>query len=529
MRDDKPRLARVHRRRKRLLESAKIVSRDLGDVLVSARLRDVSDFRDGGGIARESLSGAGVVLVSGHRSDAVVENYGRDGRSVVERGEDSRDARVEERRIAQYCADASLEAGLAHASRVADRRAHADRRVHRVEGRKRAERVAADVAGDSRAELVENVENAAVTAARAEDRRTRGKPFRRLRDLRLRHIAKNLVAEVLHAVGVELVHVELGLVLDYLYAHRLNLLFEEWVELLDDEQLLDGLRELRDERLRKRIRPAELQNLAVGEYLADVLVRNGRGDDAEPLRLRGDLYALRGLHDLVELGAVRLLLHRLSALLRVQAVLAREHRNGNVLGDVLLVGDERMRSGLEVAELDERRRVARARREAQDHRHLELLGKLERLEREVIRFLRIGRLQKKRARELREVAVVLLVLRRVHAGIVGRNKDEAAERPHVRESHQGVHRDVEPYVLHRGDRACAGHGGADGSFDRDLLVNRPFAADRVLELRYVLENLGGGSTGIGARHYTTCLGRSVCDRLVCTEELLHFIVLSPLN
>ena len=220
-------------------------------------------------------------------------------------------------------------------------------------------------------------------------------------------------------VGVELVHIEFRLVRENLEPHRLDLLFEERIELLHDEQLLDGLRELRDERLRKRIRPAELQNLAVGENLLHVLVRDGRGDDAESLRLRGNLYALRGLHDLVELGAVRLLLHRLGALLRVQAVLAREHRNGNVLGDVLLVGDERMRRWLEITEFNERGRVARARREAQDHRHLELLGKLERLKRHVIRFLRIGRLQEKRARELGEVAVVLLVLRRVHAGIVG--------------------------------------------------------------------------------------------------------------
>ena len=464
-----------------------------------------------------------------HRRDAVVENDGRHGRSVVERGENPRDAAVEERRIAQYCADASLEAGLLHAGGVADRRAHADGRVHRVEGRKRSERVAADVSRDGRAELVEDVEDAAVPASRAEHGRTRRKPLRDLLRLRLRHIPEYLVAEVLQAVGIELKHVELCLVLDHLDAHRLDLVLEERIELLYDKNLLHALRELRDKGLRKRIRPAELEDLAVGEYLLDVLVRNGRGDDAEALGLRGHLDALRGLHDLVELRAVRLLLHRLGALLRVEAVSAGEHRNGDVLRDVLAVGNKRMRGGLEVAELDERRRVARARREAQDHRHLELLGKLERLEREVIRLLRVGGLEKKRTRELREVAVVLLVLRRVHAGVVGRNEDEAAQGPDVGESHQGVHRDVQPDVLHRGDRARAGHGGADGSFDRDLLVHRPFAADRVLELRDVLEYLRRGRARIGARHNTSSLGRSMRDRFVGAKELLHFIVLSPLN
>ena len=105
--------------------------------------------------------------------------------------------------------------------------------------------------------------------------------------------------EVLDAVGVELVHVELGLVREDLDPHRLDLVLEERIQLLDDEQILDGLRELRDERLRKRIRPAELQDLAIGENLADILVRDGRGDDAEPLRLSGDLYALCGFNDLV--------------------------------------------------------------------------------------------------------------------------------------------------------------------------------------------------------------------------------------
>ena len=69
-----------------------------------------------------------------------------------------------------------------------------------------------------------------------------------------------------------------------------------------------------------------------------------------------------------------------------------------------------MRCGLEVAEFDHGRAVARAGRQADNDRHLELLGKLERLHREIIRLLAVGRLEEERPRELREIAVVLLVL-----------------------------------------------------------------------------------------------------------------------
>ena len=165
---------------------------------------------------------------------------------------------MKERRVSEDRADAAFEARLLHARRVADRGAHADGGVHRIEGRERAQRIAADVARHRRAELVKRVEDTAVSAAGAKNRGTAGKRLVDLLRLGLRNVAEKLVPKVLDTVGVELEHVEFGLVVYDLDAHRADLILEERVEFLDDEELLHGLRELRDKRLRKRIRPAEL-------------------------------------------------------------------------------------------------------------------------------------------------------------------------------------------------------------------------------------------------------------------------------
>ena len=151
--------------------------------------------------------------------------------------------------------------GVLHPRRVADGRSHADRRIHRVEGRERAERVAADVASDGGLELRKDVEDPPVAAAGAKDGRARGKRLRRGRGLDGRlDVAEELVAEILQAVGVELEHVKLRLVVLDLDPHRADLLFEEGIELFHDDEALHLRREVGDELLRERIRPAELED-----------------------------------------------------------------------------------------------------------------------------------------------------------------------------------------------------------------------------------------------------------------------------
>ena len=141
--------------------------------------------------------------------------------------------------------------------------------------------------------------------------------------------------------------------------------------------------------------------------------------------------------------------------------------------------------------------MGRARGDAQDGRNLVLFAELEGGEGHVVGFLGVGGLQEEAAGELGEGAVVLLVLRGVHARVVRRDDDEAADGADVREGHQRIHRHVEADVLHRGEGADAREGGADDDFHGDLFVDGPFAVDFALVAADVLHDLGGGGAGVG--------------------------------
>ena len=210
-------------------------------------------------------------------------------------------------------------------------------RVHRVEGRERAERVAADVARHRGAELVQDVEDAAVSAARAQHGRTGRKGRIGLRRLRLRHVLQEFVAEVLETVRIELEHVELGLVALHLDAERAHLALDERVEFLDHEHVAHGLRELLHEFGGEGVRPAELEDGELGEHFLHVLVCDAARDDADLLLARLDAVELRAGG-----GAG----HFLLALLRGETLPARERGHGDRVGDVLHVGDDRVRRGM---------------------------------------------------------------------------------------------------------------------------------------------------------------------------------------
>ena len=97
--------------------------------------------------------------------------------------------------------------------------------------------------------------------------------------------------------------------------------------------------------------------------------------------------------------------------------------------------------------------MADAHGRAHEHGDVEPLGELERLAREGERLGGVGRLEHGNAGERGVVARVLLVLRRVHAGVVGDEDDEAAAHAGVREREERVGGDVEPDVLHRDEHA----------------------------------------------------------------------------
>ena len=103
---------------------------------------------------------------------------------------------------------------------------------------------------------------------------------------------------------------------------------------------------------------------------------------------------------------------------REAVALARVLGDHHVLGDVLDVG-ARLRPRRGARGTHPAAAVRDARGGAQQHRRVELLGQLEGPGHEVVGLLAVGGLEHGDPGEGGEVAVVLLVLRGVHAGVVG--------------------------------------------------------------------------------------------------------------
>ena len=165
--------------------------------------------------------------------------------------------------------------------------------------------------------------------------------------------------------------------------------------------------------------------------------------------------------------------------------------------------------------------VGDARGGPQHHRRVELLGERERLGDEVVGLLAVRRLQHRDLGEPGVVAVVLLVLRRVHAGVVGADDDEAGVDAGERERHERVGGHVEADVLHGDDGAHAGERRAHGGLQRDLLVDAPLAVD-ALEPGGRLDDLRGRSARVAAGEPGPGAHGAVSDGLVPGEEELAF-------
>ncbi len=101
--------------------------------------------------------------------------------------------------------------------------------------------------------------------------------------------------------------------------------------------------------------------------------------------------------------------------------------------------------------------------------------------RHLVGFLAVRRFEERHFGKAREEAVILLILRAVHARVVGGDDDQPAVRPDISKGHQRVGRDVQPHVLHGGERARPGEGGADHHFHGHFLVDRPFAVNLFLK------------------------------------------------
>jgi len=133
--------------------------------------------------------------------------------------------------------------------------------------------------------------------------------------------------------------------------------------------------------------------------------------------------------------------------------------------------------GQALAELNDAARVGAAGSQAQKDRDVELLGDAERPAGEVLCLLRIRRAEDRDFGHQAIVAVILFVLRRVQARVVGGHDDQAAARADIGGREERVGRHVQAHVFHRGERPRPGNGCAERDFQGYLFIGGPFAVD----------------------------------------------------
>ena len=122
------------------------------------------------------------------------------------------------------------------------------------------------------------------------------------------------------------------------------------------------------------------------------------------------------------------------------------------------------------------------------------------------------------------MAGVLLVLRGVHARVVGHHDDHARVHPGVGDGEQGVGGHIEAHMLHAAEGAAARQGGAEGSLHGHLFVGGPLAVD-VVKFGGFLGDLCAGSTGITGDHTASRLVQSTGNGGVAQHQLFHIAFL----
>ena len=183
---------------------------------------------------------------------------------------------------------------------------------------------------------------------------------------------------------------------------------------------------------------------------------------------------------------------------------------------------------LDIAELDEALAVADAGGHAQHDGGVEALAELVAHDGHVLGLLGVRGLKHDKLRRDRVVARILLVLRGVHARVVGHADDHARVAADVAHRETRVGRHVQADVLHRREGAAADKGGADRRLKGDLFVGRPLAGYAVLVLfGNVFQYLRAGRAGIRGGEGHSGLVKAAGHGLVAGHQVFgHVLTLS---
>ena len=424
---------------------------------------------------------------------------------------------MEERGVAHHAehhliGDALALEGLGHAHAGGEAAAHADAHVHAVQRRRKAQRVAADIAGDHIVLVLgQGVEEAAVGAAGAQCGRTLGHL----------HVGDGLVVgldtqhALTHQLGIQLVHHAGQLLADAVDPGGLDLVLHEGLQLFDDVQLLHLLGEVADQVHGQGIGQAQLQEgRTLGEHFLGVLIIDGGGDDAHLA-----VTQLQLVQAVLQRGGAAVLGQLHQTLLHQRMVGVGVGRCADVLAGVALVLGRHMLGAL--AELHQALGMADAGGGAVQHGGVELLGDLAGQLHEVLALLGVGRLHHGDLGGPGIVAVVLLVLGGMAGGVVSGDHHIGAVDAHVTGGEQGVGSHVQAHHLHGAERAGAGHGRAVGHLGGYLLVGRPLAVDVLAVLGQVLQDLRAGRSGVSGTDLDTGFVDATGGGLVTGHQMFH--------
>ena len=346
-----------------------------------------------------------------------------------------------------------LAASLLHSVESADARTHADGRIDNGKRCNRTERIASDVAGSVKAELLQRVKCRAVRAARAKDRRS-------LRSicgsLKLQRLSEKLLTKHIGAV-LPLYRKELLALAGN--APGLYLLFDDRIQLLNNVERVYLCGKIKDQLLRKRVHKTELEHGRIRHRLSNILIRDTGGDHTD--------LCVSHLHT-VDRHFASVNCHALLAVLHMEMTRLGAAGHHDVLAEILLVRLElTVHAFLKVYKS---LRMGKSRCGAKHHRSIvffaQIIGKLDKL----LRLTAVRRLDHGHLRCSRYRAAVLLILARVKARVICSDKHKTAVNSDIGNSVKRVGCYVDTDMFHGRERSRTCHGRTDGNLHCHLLV-----------------------------------------------------------
>ena len=499
------------------LAGGEIVGIDHAHAVNAHRMAECLQVYLCGGVAVDVVARGGVLLMSRHTRDGVVQDDDGGIGSIVSDVDKTGHARMHEGGVTDDghgATLAGLAADLVEAVHARDRCAHTKHRIHGVERLCHAEGVATDVTDDGDLVFRQGVEETSVGASCTHNGGTDGDLLvggDTLAHVQTKHAADEVLGELaLHGEEVLAVHRK---------TEGAAMVLDDGIQLFDDHEAVNASGKFLDQGLGQGVDHTQLEDgCLVAKDLLDVAVASTRADDTE-----------RGVTHFHTVEGRRLgICHEAaSAGLYLGVAANGVGRSHDELLGVLLVGlDGHVHA---ILHRDQALGVCNAGAHAQQNGGVKFLGESKSGHSHLACLGGVGGLQHGHLGGDGVVAGILLVLRGVHTGIVGHAQYKTAVDAGVGHGVKGVGGHVQTNVLHGASRARACERCTEGDLKGDLLVGCPFAP-QVGAIAAIFGgkfgDFGGGRSGVAGNEAATCLVQTAGNGLVA-EHKLFFHGLGP--